>query len=356
MQKSSFHIPLRPAAMLLALLFIGCAEPSSGFEGEPTGETNTESETEPGETHDTEETGDSSSGDSTIDSGNDAGNSETEIALGARCEGHYLLTQASELTQIQNCREITGSLTFNGVVFEELNLPYLQFIGESLFIHEIQGLTNLQGLSSLVSVGKHFRVTNCFDLTSLDGLEKLEVVGDELYVTGNPSIVNIDALRGIQEVPGRTLHVSSNASLESIHGLENITRVGGSVRIWNNPYLVSLAGLENLTSIGETADSDYQDLDIRQNTRLAELDALAGIESIYGHLRLETNNALHTLDGLSNLVKIGQGVTVTNNYYLPTCEVEALVERVEALEGIGGEITIDANNDIHDCDEVPEAG
>jgi hypothetical protein len=356
MRKPSFHIHLTAAAMFFVLFFMGCAEPSSGFAGEPTGETNTESETEFSDTQGTEETDESSIGDSTIDAGNDSGTSETEVPQGARCEGHYLLTQASELSQIQNCREITGSLTFNGVVFDELDLPYLQFIGESLFIHEIQGLTNLQGLSSLVSVGKHFRVTNCFDLTSLDGLEKLEVVGDELYVTGNPSIINIDALRGIQEVPGRTLHVSSNASLENIHGLENLTRVGGSVRIWNNPYLVSLAGLENLTSIGETADSDYQDLDIRRNTRLAELDALAGIESIYGHLRLETNNALHTLDGLSNLVKIGQGVTVTNNYYLPTCEAEDLVARVEALEGIGGEITIDGNNDIHDCDEVPEAG
>ena len=59
---------------------------------------------------------------------------------------------------------------------------------------------------------------------------------------------------------------------------------------------------------------------------------------------------------LSNLVKIGQGVTVTNNYYLATCEAEELVARIETLEGIGGEITIDGNNDNQNCDELPAEG
>ncbi|MBT6490227.1 MAG: hypothetical protein HOK97_10730, partial [Deltaproteobacteria bacterium] len=107
------------------------------------------------------------------DSNSPSDSSGNSTMLNGRCEGNYLFTLASELALIENCREITGSLTFNGVVFESLDLPRLTHIGESLFIHEIQGLNSLAGLSSLEHIGKHLKVTNTVDLESLDGLENL---------------------------------------------------------------------------------------------------------------------------------------------------------------------------------------
>ena len=354
---------LKPRCLLLILalflpLLSSCAEESPAEPSEPIPQNTDDAGEEPvnpsdATAEDSEGTVEDPEPDNDDSTSNGSGDS---IMLSGRCEGNFLLTEASELSLIENCKEITGSLTFNGVAFDGLDLPDLQIIGESLFIHEIRGLTNLEGLSSLVSIGKHFRVTNCFDLTSLDGMENLETVGDELYVTGNPDIINIDALTGIREVPGRMLHVSSNGSLENIEGLRNLTRVGGSIRIWNNPYLESLEGFENLTSIGESADEDYQDLEIRQNTRLREVNALAGIEHIHGHLRIQTNNSLQSIDGLNNLRKIGRSVTFTNNYSLPTCEAEELISNIEAQEGVGGEINIDGNNDNENCDEVPSPG
>jgi len=335
-----------PTLILASTIWIFSACASDGVQ--PAGQPEELEITEPTISDDAEPTSpdpDTTDADAIPDGSDDTGS----IVEGGRCEGNYLLSNAEELSLISNCREITGSLTFNGILFETLSLPDLVHIGESLFIHETQGLVNLEGFSGLESVGKHLKITKCAGLESFDGLDNLQTIGDELYIAGNPDLVEIDALRLITEIPGRIMRISSNPKLENIRGFESITQVGGTLKIWDNDILTDLEGLNNLQSLGESSD-DYRDLDVSYNPQLINVDALANVATVLGSLILLDNRSLLSIEGLNNISEVGQDLNLSDNTALPTCEAEELLSQIETGSGIGGEITIEGNNDGSDCD------
>ncbi len=71
---------------------------------------------------------------------------------------------------------------------------------------------------------------------------------------------------------------------------------------------------------------------------------------ILGDLEVVENYNLSSIAGLSNITELNQNRVIEDNPALPTCEATNLRAQIEAGGGIGGEITIDGNDNGGDCD------
>jgi len=100
-------------------------------------------------------------------------------------------------------------------------------------------------------------------ITNLNGLSVLNSIGESLII--GPEY----------------FEYGQNVSLTSIEGLSNISSIGGSVFIRNNPVLESLNGLEGLTKIeGSLIIGGYSD----GIPLLSDISALSNIDTVYGSL------------------------------------------------------------------------
>jgi hypothetical protein len=127
----------------------------------------------------------------------------------------------------------------------------------------------------------------------------------------------------------------NNDVITNLSGLENLTTIGGDLRIWDNNALTSLSSLENLTSIDGN-------LDIYRNAALTSLSGLENLTSIGGWLRIGRNDALTSL-GMTGLQRVDGDFEVTDNQQLCTSLAEELMNQVLAGGGIGGEMNIEGN-------------
>lgn len=112
-----------------------------------------------------------------------------------------------------------------------------------------------------------------------------------------------------------------------------MTSIEGSLYIQYNDALTSLDELSNLASIGA--------LDIWDNDALRSLEGLNSLTSIGRYLHIRHNDVLPSLDGLSSLTSIGSDLEITSNSMLSACScgIGALL----ASEGVTGTITIHSN-------------
>jgi len=88
--------------------------------------------------------------------------------------------------------------------------------------------------------------------------------------------------------------------------LDCLREVRGDLRIVLNDALASLDGLSNVTSIGG-------DLGIDGNDALASLDGLSSLTSVRGYVEISRNGALTSLDGLSSLTSVGSNLGIAGN-------------------------------------------
>jgi hypothetical protein len=114
------------------------------------------------------------------------------------------------------------------------------------------------------------------------------------------------------------MFIDSNPSLRSLMGLAALFVIGGPLEIWYNDNLESMEGAGNLNEIR-------------------------------GDLHIWHNEALRSLDGIVRLEELGGDLEITDNISLPTCEAEALRDRLISL-GWTGEAEISGNDDSATCE------
>jgi len=134
----------------------------------------------------------------------------------------------------------------------------------------------------------------CLDCTTLDG---------DLIIGG--TVTDLSDLSFLTSITGKVA-IEGAITLNSLQGLENITTIGGSLRLVKLDALESLAGLN-----GAAITNISQNLTIRGNTNLIDISALSGLSTINGNLRI-VNNAT-TLCGLFNTGTIGGAITMAGN-------------------------------------------
>ncbi len=191
-------------------------------------------------------------------------------------------------------------------------------------------ITNLNGLSSLTSIGGRLTIISNSALTTLSGLENLGAVGS-LWISTNASLANLAGLNGLNSVPG-FVTIDHNPLLTNLSGLDGVTSIGGYLFISANSSLSTIAGLEGVTTIGGN-------LTISLNNVLANVDGLAYLSHVGGKLQIYSNPLLTNINGfaLHSLVSVGLDVQISNNPAL--INLNGLAE----LETVGGNFSVDSN-------------
>lgn len=140
---------------------------------------------------------------------------------------------------------------------------------------------------------------------------------------------DIAALTCVHELRGR-LDVFDE-KIQTLAGLERLTRVRGSIWISTASNLADLDGLCGLTTIEARTDGTGGDLDIAFNFKLTGLAGLARLEQVAGDLTIRDNSALVSLRGLASLTSVGGDLEVWDNPAL---------ESLHGLESLGPGIAL----------------
>lgn len=187
--------------------------------------------------------------------------------------------------------------------------------------------------------------------------EYRRVAGD--LVVEAPGLVRLD-LRGV-EVIGEDLFISSNTALSELE-LPDLTAIRGGVFIWDNAVLTDTPGLRNVREIGGalhvTNNAALQRLTlgalravgtlrVASNPTLQDLSGLAQLEAIHGDLVIEANDELVELP-FAALEAVDGAIRIEDNARLPTCRIEALVERLRGA-GYAGAVSVARNDDAATC-------
>lgn len=257
-----------------------------------------------------------------------------------------LFIQGSGITNLNGLSELTSvggnlSLFNNNDLTSITGLGALTNVGGTLGISANNDLTSLTGLNALTSVDGGVVISNNDALTTLTGLNALTSIGGSLRINNNDALASLTSLGALTSV-GVSITIEHNDVLASLSGLGGITSLGGDLNIRNNDALVSLAGLDALTSIGV-------DLDIDDNDALTSLAGLDALTSVDGYLLIERNDALTSLSGLGALTNVGGELSIQNNSALTecACNLKGLATETSpgtfAFTGVGGTIDINSN-------------
>jgi hypothetical protein len=214
---------------------------------------------------------------------------------------------------------------------------------------------------------------NAVSEDDLSSLRDVTHVDGTLNIWRTNRLVDLTALRCLRAV-AYNLTIDDNRALKRLTGLEGLTEVGGSISLARNDLLEDMAALANLTAVAKRALTSG--IDITANPKLIAV-RLDGLKEVPGSLRIDRNNGLVDLQGLSQITTVGRqffvrgsaslrtlrgtealksvgdrdpgslGVAVseleiTENPLLPQCEVKALHDRLLA-NGFQGQTKLDQN-------------
>jgi len=161
--------------------------------------------------------------------------------------------------------------------------PNRIFLSGNLIIRDVSSLPalNLFGLHGNLFI----QDTGLVDLACLEGLH---YIGGNVVIEGNGLLQNLWLPTGAYTGPEfigpcdapSDLILEGNAKLNSLSGLSNLRRIGNVLIKYNSDYLgntglLDLGGLENLYRV-------YGDLRIDRNQRMASLQGLSALERIDG--------------------------------------------------------------------------
>lgn len=250
--------------------------------------------------------------------------------------------------------------TFNGdaLVLSEQDLQALEgytTITGRLVIGDYEidstGLTNLNGLSCIQSVGGLTIISNP-DLTTLNGFERLnEVISGDILIDANPLLADVNALSTLTTIA--TVDISNNASLTDLSGLSNITITkalsldslssltalpllnglsSGAALSVVNTAVTNLSGLDEVQAIGA--------LEVAYNPDLVSLKGIDSLTVIEQNFALARNGVLVDISASQNLSRIGGTFTSVYNASLCNSDVIALRDQILSRQGIGGAVTM----------------
>jgi hypothetical protein len=139
-------------------------------------------------------------------------------------------------------------------------------------------------------------------------------------------ITNVDGLSSITSIAG-DVYIHYNLALIHLYGLMNLTTIGGKLEVKNNSDLIDFQGLNALTTIGDL-------FQIELNESLINLQGLNNLNSIGTHLSISLNNSISSLSGIENLEANSiQTLWIYSNPNLSDCDVESICNYVGGGSG-----------------------
>eukprot|EP01024_Parvocaulis_polyphysoides_P030011 TRINITY_DN2725_c0_g1_i1.p1 TRINITY_DN2725_c0_g1~~TRINITY_DN2725_c0_g1_i1.p1 ORF type:complete len:446 (-),score=46.93 TRINITY_DN2725_c0_g1_i1:229-1440(-) len=180
---------------------------------------------------------------------------------------------------------------------------------DDTFPSTLEGLSKVQQIEGdLIILGMH----NATGLESLEGLQQLKSISGSLYIEGIPSIAGLRVesvgkhviLKDVAEleelpIPEVSGDLSLSGKINSLEGLETITRVDGNVGI--------------------------------VQTSLTDLDGLNGLMSVGGAMLINSNSMLRSFEGLDSLTEV-ETLIVSKNPILKF--LEPLSETLDSASNV----------------------
>jgi hypothetical protein len=265
-------------------------------------------------------------------------------------EGNVLI-QGGSITNLNGLSvliSIEGSLNIqsNNTLTNLAGLENLTSIGGNLSILINRNLNSLLGLDKLISISGYFEIWNNKALTSLIGLNNLTSVGRGLVIGENIALTTLSGLDKLNSIGGE-LTILSNDVLTNLSGLDSLESIGGDLRIIGSNALSSLTGLNNLTSI-------EGDLFVFFNKVLVDISSLDKLITLKGNLEIFDNVALTDLTGLDNIAaETIDSLFITGNYKLSTCDVQSICNYLASPNGyIDIRLNATGCNSQHEVEEA----
>ena len=179
----------------------------------------------------------------------------------------------------------------------------------------------------------------------VDAFAATEVNG--IITVNGSSIANLNGLSELTKCYG--LNISNNPVLTNIIGLANLVSVKDDLIIRNNFGLTTLVGFSSLTTVG-TAPPDA--LIIENNDNLLNIDGFLSLTFAHS-LRINGNDKLADLDGLSALIEVDDFFTISNNSLLSSLHG---LSNFTGVSSAGGNLTIDNNDALTSLDGLSAVG
>lgn len=139
------------------------------------------------------------------------------------------------------------------------------------------------------------------NIVNLNALAQITAIGGSFQILNNPALTGLSGMAGLSNVS--SIFIQNNPSLTSVTAFNSLSTIG-YLFIDGNPVLTSLTGINALTTIGG--------ITISNNAALNNISGLGALSSIAGYFDVQNNAALTSLNGLNALASIG-GLNVTNN-------------------------------------------
>lgn len=114
-----------------------------------------------------------------------------------------------------------------------------------------------------------------------------------------------------------SLVIQCCSALEQITGLNALTGILGTLRMYYNVQVGSIDGFEALESVGN--------LEISQNRNLARIGGFSSLRSVQGYLQIDRNQRLSNLDGLNGVTEVG-GANLVSGHALSVLYNPALLD------------------------------
>ena len=154
-----------------------------------------------------------------------------------------------------------------------------------------QDIENLDGLSQISQVGGWMKLNRLDDLTNIAGLISLRSAPRGFTLQSTKQVRN---LQGLNNLTTPNLKVNDNSNLRSLSGVSSLPTVFGHLGIQENSVLPTIDGIEKIVEIGT--------LFIHANGGLTDVSALTGLESTFEGLSLTSNIRLQDCSPLRNVL------------------------------------------------------
>jgi len=279
----------------------------------------------------------------------------------------YLNQALTNLTGLENLSSIGGDFIINDSPLNSLSgLEGLTSIGGDLFI-DTSTLTDLAGLNNLLTIGWNLTISYNPLLTSLNGLNELNSIGGDIDIHNNNALLSLMGIDNIEANSISNLSIYYNSELNNcdvqsicnylsnpigiikIHsnseGCNNIPEIASNCGIslpclpYGNYYLFTQADVDNFHLNYPECEDLNGNISIFGNN-IINLLGLNQITTVSGSVFiLGENPNMTNLDGLNNLLLIGEGLSIYSNSALTN------LSGLNSLYSIGGSLKI-VNNDM----------
>jgi len=216
---------------------------------------------------------------------------------------------------------------------------------------EIYGddISNLDELSILTSIGGKLLIgsssqnnSNNPVLTNISGLSNLVTVGDDVEIIRNSVLNGTSGLFGLSSISG-SLIIGLNSVLSDLSGLSSLTSIENYLNISHNDSLYILFGLNNLITVGDG-------LTFSNNYSLKNMNGLNSLSSAGFSIRINENPSLTNINGLENIDPVSiLFLKIFDNQSLSNCAIQNFCSLLTMSQ---------ANIDIHDnapgCNSIIE--